>query len=275
MHDFILETVEPFTLKYLRDMYLNELKGPVQDSIEEGIITYNADFVRISTEKVIIGYACIGSYSNYKGYILEYYLICKCRESSGDIIKQLAGNFNCKGWFVNTHDFFALPTMLDLRLSYEIDAYKFAIDKSVNWELNFNKNVTFKITKLEELKEVYDLVIQDGFYTGGNMETLIPRIKVEELYSLRINNKLIGIGFIGILLRTPKYADIAMIIDKKERNKGWGVVLVKALINKSRLLNIIPTAVCGVNNITSRKTLQKAGFHLDGCILLVNFPERT
>jgi FR47-like protein. len=58
---------------------------------------------------------------------------------------------------------------------------------------------------------------------------------------------------------------------KKERNKGWGVVLVKALINKSRLLNIIPTAVCEVNNITSRKTLQKAGFHLDGCILSASF----
>lgn len=275
MCDYIFEIAEPSTLKYLRDMYLSELKGQAQDSFEEGIITYNADFVRISVEKEIIGYACIGTYSNYKGFILEYYLICKYRESSGDIIKRLSRNFNCKGWFINTHDFFALPTMLDLRLTYEIDAYKFAIDKSVNWEINFNENVTLELTKLEELKEVYDLVMQDGFYSGGNIETLIPAIKAEELYSLRVNEKLIGIGFISILLRTPKYADIAMIIDKKERNKGWGVILVKSLINKSRLPNIIPTAVCDVNNITSRKTLQKAGFHLDGCILLANFHDTT
>lgn len=271
MCDYIFEKVEPSTLEYLRNMQLNELKGPVQDSFEEGILTYNADFVRISIEKEIIGYVCIGTYSYYNDFILEYYLIRKYRESSGDIIKRLARRYNCKGWFINTHDFFAFPTMLDLRLSYEIDAYKFAIDKSVNWESDFNENVTLKITKQEELEEVYDLIMQDGFYSGGNMETLIPKIKVEELYSLRINESLTGIGFISILLRTPNYADIAMIIDKKERHKGWGVVLVKALINKSRLLDIIPTAVCDVNNPASRKTLQKAGFHLDGCILLAKF----
>lgn len=62
-----------------------------------------------------------------------------------------------------------------------------------------------------------------------------------------------------------------MIIDEKERHKGWGVLLVKALISRCRLLNITPTAICDVNNLTSRKTLQKAGFHLDGCILLANF----
>ena len=66
-------------------MHLNELKGQAQDSIEEGIITYNAEFVRISTEKEIIGYMCIGTYSYYKDFILEYYLIRRYRESSGDI----------------------------------------------------------------------------------------------------------------------------------------------------------------------------------------------
>ena len=61
MCDFIFETVEPLTLGYLRGIYLNELKGPVQDSIEEGIITYNADFIRIMAEQETIGYACIGT----------------------------------------------------------------------------------------------------------------------------------------------------------------------------------------------------------------------
>ena len=74
--------------------------------------------------------------------------------------------------------------------------------------------MTFKITKLEELKEVYHLIMKDGFYSGGSIETLIPRIKVEELYSLRIDEQLIGVGFIGVLLRTPTYADIAMIINE-------------------------------------------------------------
>ena len=271
MHDFIFEKVEPSVLKYLRELQLNDLKGSVQDGTEEGIITYNADFVKISIVGETVGYICIGTYSYYKDTVLEYYLISKYRAFSGEIIELLARHYNCKGWIVNTHDFFAFPIMLDLRLSYEIDAYKFTVDKSVGLEFDFNENVTFKITKMAELKEIYYLVMQDGFYSGGSIETLIPRIKVEELYSLRIDKKLIGVGFIGVLKRTPTYADIAMIIDKEERHKGWGVLLVKALINKCRLLNIIPTAICDVNNLTSRKTLQKSGFQLDGCILLANF----
>lgn len=79
--------------------------------------------------------------------------------------------------------------------------------------------MTLEITKPEELKEVYQLIIQDGFYTGGSIETLIPRIEVKELYSLREDQKLIGVGFIDVLLRTPTYADIAMIIDEKKAER--------------------------------------------------------
>lgn len=179
MRDVCFEKIELSVLEYLRDMQLNELKGPVQDSIEEGIITYNADFIRISIEEETIGYISIGTYSHYKDNILEYYLISKYRAISGDIIELLARHYKCKGWLVNTHDFFAFPIMLDLGLTYGIDAYKFVIDKSVCLEFDFNKNVSFKITKLEELKEVYHLIMQDGFYSGGSIETLIPRIKLK------------------------------------------------------------------------------------------------
>lgn len=271
MCHFTFEKVEPSSVDHLRKIQLKELKGPVQDFIEEGIVTYKADFVRILKEKELIGYACIGTYEYYKDIVLEYFIFSKYRSNAGVIIRQLARHYKCKEWFVNTHDFFALPVMLDLRLPFEINAYKFANDESTNVDHEFDSNVLFEVTKFEELEEVYKLIMQDGFYTGGGIETLIPRIEVEELYSLRKNGRLIGIGFIGVLKRTPTYADIAMIIDRNERNKGYGVLIVKALISSCRLLNFTPTAVCDVNNLASRTTLQKAGFYLDGCILLSRF----
>jgi predicted acetyltransferase len=244
MCDFTFEKVNPYSVEHFREMQLNELKGPVQDSIEEGIITYKADFVRILKEKELIGYACIGTYEYYKDIILDYFIISKYRSNAGTIIEQLARYYKCKEWLVNTHDFFALPVMLDLRLPFEIDAYKFANDESTNVDYEFNSNEKLEVTKLEELEEVYKLIVQDDFYSGGEIETLKPRIEVEELYSLRIDGRLIGIGFIGVLKRTPTYADIAMIIDRNERHKGYGVLIVKALINRCKLLNITPTAVC-------------------------------
>ncbi|MCL2322749.1 MAG: GNAT family N-acetyltransferase, partial [Oscillospiraceae bacterium] len=111
-------------------------------------------------------------------------------------------------------------------------------------------------------------IMQDGFYTGGDINSLFPIITANEMYSLKKNDRLIGAGFIGVSKRTPGYADIAMIIDKENRHNGYGVLIVKVLVAKCRLLNLIPTAVCDVTNLASRKVLQKAGFHLDGCLLL-------
>ena len=271
MNDYTFEIVESSSLEYLRNMQINELKGPAQDSTEEGIITYAAKFIKISKFIEVVGYVCIGTNEYYKDIILEYYLISKYRSDSGAILLHIANCNSYNKWLLNTHDFFAFPVMLDLRLPYEIDAYKFKIESSIKVECRFDEKATFEVTKKSEINEIYDLFLQDGFYTGGNIETLIPSINAEIIYSLRIDNRLIGAGFIGVLQRTPAYADIAMIIDQKERKKGWGTLLVKALICRCRELNIIPTAVCDVNNVASRKTLQQSGFHLDGCLLMAKF----
>ena len=249
-------------------LQIYEIKGTAQDSTEEGIVTYAAKFIKISRSIEVIGYVCIGTYEYYKNVILEYYLVGKYRADSGMILSHIARCYSCDKWLVNTHDFFAFPVMLDLRLPYEIDAYKFTVESSIMVEYEFDKAATFEVTRQKEINEVYNLIQQDGFYTGGNIETVIPQIKTESIYSLRIDNRLIGVGFISVLERTPSYADIAMIIDWKERKKGWGTLLVKALICRCRDLNIIPTAVCDVNNAASRKTLQQSGFHLDGCLLM-------
>ena len=267
---FYIEKTEPSSLGYLRAMHLKELKGPVLDGIEEGIITYKADFVRIANEGTDAGYACIGTDKYYKDNILEYYLKDDYRSRSGEVLKQLAEAYGCKGWFVNTRDFLALPVMLDLRLNYEIDAYIFAIDEERAVDYKLESNITFGIVKINELHEIYELIMQDGFYSGGNIETVAVLIEEEGIYSLRSDGRLIGVGFVGVLKRTPAYADIAMIIDAGERHKGWGILLVKALIHQSRLRKVIPTTLCDVDNVVSRKTLERAGFHLEGCLLLAH-----
>ena len=265
---FEFEKVEPGSLEYLREMQLIELRGYVQDFIEEGIITYKAIFVRVAIEKKTIGYACIGTYEYYKDIILEFYLVNKYRSYSGKVLKQLSSFYGCKRCFVNSQDFFLLPLLLDLRLSFEINGFIFEVDNSTDMDYKFEQDVSFEVTKKEELQEVYELIIQDDFYTGGGIETVELRLAVNELYSLIVGGRLIGVGFISILKRTPGYADIAMIIEKKERQKGWGTLMLRNLMHKCKLQNIIPIASCDKKNEISRRTLHKAGFYLVGCMLL-------
>lgn len=253
----------------MRDIQIKDLKGPAQDSTEEGILTYNADFVKITIDNDLAGYACIGTYDHFKDTILEYYLNRCFRSYSGEILKLLAKQYKCNKWLVNTHDFFAFPVMLELELAYMLDAFKFGFDQNTCYTQELFEKGTLKITRSYEITEVHNLILQDGFYTG-KPQSLINSIETEELYSLRADNALIGAGFIGVLSRTPTYADIAMIIDEIHRNKGWGTLLVKELVFRCKERGIIPTAICDANNKASRKTLERSGFYLDGCLLLAN-----
>ena len=219
MTDYFFEIADSTDLKHLRDMQASELRGTVQDWIEEGIITYNAEFIKIFNNTEIIGYACIGTYDHFKDIILEYYLISKYRTYSADIIKHLIKSYKCKQWLVNTHDFFAFPLMLDLQFKYVIDGYTFAFDDSTGIECELGSDITIEVTTSGEIKEAYQLIMQDGFYSGGDINTVVPLIAANEMYSLRRSNELVGVGFVGASKRTPIYADIAMIINREKQTK--------------------------------------------------------
>lgn len=256
------------SLEELRRMQLQNLRGWVQDYIEEGIATYNANCFRITSSGEDMGYACIGTYGSYKDAVLEYFITDEYRSRAGEILSKLVKSFCCRGWFVNTQDSFSLPLLFESGYEFETDGYIFGIDNAKSISCEFGQGYSFEITGNSELEEVYKLIMQDGFYTGGGIETLEPRLPVQELYSLRQDGRLVGVGFASILKRTPQYADVAMIIDRDERHKGLGTLVVKSLVGECRLRGMIPTAVCSAGNKFSKRTLEAAGFHTEGCMLL-------
>jgi len=72
----------------------------------------------------------------------------------------------------------------------------------------------------------------------------------------------------GILFHyNPPYGDIYMDVREPFRRQGLGAYLVQELKRIARERNNTPAARCRVNNIPSRRTLQKAGFVPCGHIL--------
>ncbi len=73
----------------------------------------------------------------------------------------------------------------------------------------------------------------------------------------------------GILFHyNPPYGDVYMEVAEPFRRRGLGSYLVQELKRVCYELGNIPSARCNVNNIASRKTLQKAGFVPCGHILV-------
>jgi RimJ/RimL family protein N-acetyltransferase len=91
-------------------------------------------------------------------------------------------------------------------------------------------------------------------------------------YVLDENGKAIATG--GILYHyNPPYGDIFMAVALTHRRRGLGAFMVQELKRTCHELGKIPAARCNVNNLASRKTLQKAGFVPCGNIIAGTLPK--
>ncbi len=89
-------------------------------------------------------------------------------------------------------------------------------------------------------------------------------------YKLLQDNQVVASGGLMLNYNHP-YADIYYDVKEEFRKKGFGTLLVQELKNEARLLNKIPSARCNVDNIASKRTLQKAGFVICGYLLQGQF----
>ena len=86
-------------------------------------------------------------------------------------------------------------------------------------------------------------------------------------WAVTMNGEIAGAG--GVLYHyNPPYGDVYMKIGEPFRRKGLGAYLIQELKQVCRAHGSVPAARCNVENMPSRKTLQKAGFTPCGNIVV-------
>lgn len=251
-----------------RQMQTLDLKGQVNDPLEERIELAKPDCLKMRFAGKDAGYALLDVTAEVGISLLEFYLVPSRRRHARIILDEFVRSFRCGYWIVNSHDSFALPLLLECGFTYEIDCCLFSIDRPKREDVTDPDGIMLDAAAPEDLDCTFKLVMQDGFYTGNGRKALAARITNGEIYLLRSEGELLGAGFICPLARTPQYADIAMIIDGRYRGRGYAYRLVSRLVRISFDKGLIPTALTSPGNIASRKTLEKCGFYMDGCLLL-------
>ena len=268
MEDYAFQRAVLSDLESLRKYQVLDLKGQVYDPLEEQIELTDPACLKIQNAGKEVGYAILTEKKQKEITLLEFYLVPSQRKHAKLVFDKLVHLFHCGYWFVNSQDSFALPLFLERGLSYELDGYLFSTGKPDYEPAHSPNEVHLNPATLDDVDSTYELIMQDGFYSGNGRTALDVRIKNGEIYLLRSQDILIGVGFVSPLGRTPCYADIAMIIDGRHRMRGFAVQLVKQLIQISLNKGLIPTALTSPQNIASRRTLEKCGFFIDGCMLL-------
>jgi GNAT superfamily N-acetyltransferase len=89
--------------------------------------------------------------------------------------------------------------------------------------------------------------------------------EVEE-WLIELDGNVVATG--GLMFHyNPPYGDIYMDVDEHHRRRGFGSYLVQELKRIAYAMGKIPAARCDADNVTSRKTLEKAGMLPCGRVL--------
>ena len=125
------------------------------------------------------------------------------------------------------------------------------------------------------------ILFEDGATTdlsipGATLRPLAPEddartlngrpLKQAGTWILEVEGTVAGAG--GVLGHyNPPYGDLYMEVEERLRRRGYGSLLVQELKRVCREMGKVPAARCGVDNVASRATLERAGMHPCGAIL--------
>ncbi|AZQ61147.1 GNAT family N-acetyltransferase [Flammeovirga pectinis] len=104
--------------------------------------------------------------------------------------------------------------------------------------------------------------------TFGYADNLINR---KELYLSKKDNIIIATGECRLSDTQKEAADIGMIVNKGYRKQGLGTRMLDALAQKAIALNRQPVCSTTVDNIASKKAIEKAGFYCSNIIFDMSF----
>jgi GNAT superfamily N-acetyltransferase len=130
------------------------------------------------------------------------------------------------------------------------------------------------------------ILFEDGFQTSlcpqgasfraaaASDAALLGRLELDENagWVATMNDEIVGAG--GVLYHYNRpYGDIYMKVAEPFRRLGIGAYLVQELKAICRKGGSVPSARCNVNNLPSRKTLQRAGFVPCGTLIAGDLPD--
>ena len=244
-------------LDIFRNLYFNSLTESQQYYIELLINPDKELNLKSSTKYIIknkkeeIGYCII----NEEKIMLEFYLIDNFIPICEDIFKYLIKKLSVKKALCKSFDNVFLKCCIThhKNLKLEEALFRDIIEKDVDIPY---PDINFRIGKIEDFPAIDPF--KDGAFENDDELKLFLKEKKTIIYE--IDDEIIGCGmFCQIIKGRPEF-DIGMAIHPKYRRKGFGTYIINHLKNYCLKNNWRPICECSVENIESRRTLEKAGF---------------
>lgn len=235
-------------IKELRTEYLRSL--PVFQELYLELMVANAQCFLLVMNDESVGYIL----HNKEGILVELYLKDKYlpafEENFCNIIKELS----VKKILCKSFDYLLLNACITKHWPYKIIGahYREIVERTGP----ASSNLTYRIAVEDDIP--FLLKQEDGLYeTPDELEMFVKGRNVTMFFD---NEQFIGCGYYIKVHPDWNYIDIGMWVYPAYRRKGYATQIISILKDNCFRNKEHPICGCDINNLASRKTLEKCGF---------------
>ncbi|MCP4182278.1 MAG: GNAT family N-acetyltransferase [Hyphomicrobiales bacterium] len=248
----------------LKKAYLKTLIAPLDGYWQAAIIDPAPHW------EMLVNGRCAGYFAaSYDKRLLQFYVADDFLQQVGKLFATVIGSEWVETAVASTIDPVALSLCLDVQKQVSVSTYLFQDLRRGRQDLPVYLEAEFRLSTLQDLDILLDFhgrnnefedtdAIESNF--GNHRNYVLSLIEQKQSFGLYNREELLGTGEYRINKNQPPFADIGMIVDRKYRRQGIGAWILTQLKAYCYSQNTVPICSCAVENIVSRKTIEKAGF---------------
>ena len=252
------------TIARLRVELYKKLSAPI-DAMWEQLYIASAQHYTIEKDSKTIGYCCIDEAKSLK----QIFLIDNCTNLMMPTIKALIDEkLICKA-SLSANEPISFNACLFYSKSMHTNTFCFEYSNRV---LENGTNLPIVSVAEKDIPAVKDFFKnQIGFDdTFGYTENLIQR---KELYFVKEDDAIVATSECRWSDSQVKFADLGVIVNKDYQGKGLATQVLKQQVKRVLKANRKPICSTTLDNIASKKAIEKAGFYCSNIIFDLNFIE--
>ncbi|WP_282037367.1 GNAT family N-acetyltransferase [Saccharicrinis aurantiacus] len=253
------------TINDLRSQLYLSLKAPIDAMWEQLYIGSSQHYLIENKDKEIIGYCCI----NEEGCLTQIFLSKKHLSLMDKVIKELIESGLIQTASLSSNEPVAFNACMFHSKSVKTNTFCFQhLNKEVEVDTNLNiELVTTNDIPLIKLFLKEQVGIDDTF---GYTENLVSR---KEIFMLKEAETIIATSECRMSDSQPEIADLGIIVNRDFQGKGLATQIMKMQVNRVLKAGRKPICSTTLDNVASRKAIEKAGFYCSNIIFDINFKE--
>jgi len=261
MHDIRIEQASLNDIAPLRSQHLEELFQPQELFLE--LKVRKSSVYRLSLAKMPVGYVLL---DELEQTLLEYYVTRPFLNQVDAIFGELLQRCGIRRAFCKSFD----HTLLSCCLSYQKSVRPIGIsfrEYAPLEQINAPSPVRFRLANANDIPLITS-VNEEIFESDEEIRETIGN---QNMFLFEQGTALIGFGIFQRNIAGRPDFDIGMLVTKPFRRQGYGAYIIRFLTEYCQQNDWRPICGCAIENIASRRTLEKVGYIARHRLLLCEF----